>query len=238
MKIATSSLIASLLLAGPVLADNGTAIAPNNPEEIAVVNGVPVNPELRERIMQSPEKRTVQELIDLSNQVIDLQQQDLAAATAAQQGEDAWMNNPFNHLEGEMGEIVQRIDASDTGDSTQERGVEVVEKLDTLIALMEQACSACQSCSSGGGSQPGNMANGGQPANDSTLAQGPGGSGDLRGDGDGNADIDSLTDAQRDEILLSGQDGFPEGYEALLAEYYARLATEAAAPVNAEGQPE
>lgn len=238
MKIATSSLIVALMLAGPVLAQNGTAIAPDNPEEIAVVNGVPVNPELRERIMQSPEKRSVQDLIDLSNSVIELQQQDIAAATAAQQGQDAWMSNPFNHLEGEMGEIVQRIDASDTGDTTQERGEEVVQKLDTLIALMEQACSACQSCSSSGGSQPGPVAGAGKPADDSDLRQGPGGSGDLRGDGEGNADIDSLTDAQRDEILLSGQDGFPEGYEALLAEYYARLATESAAPVNNEDQPE
>lgn len=224
MKYATAALLtAAALLAGPVFADGS--------EEIAVVNGVPVNPELRERILDSEEQRSIGELIDLSRQIIDLQELDLAAATAAQQGGDAWMNNPFGHLEGEMGDIATKIDGSDTGDSTQEQGQEVVNKLDTLIALMEQACSACSSCSSGGGTQPGNMANGGQPAQDSTLAQGPGGSGDLRGDENGNADIDSLSDAEREEILRSGAEGFPEGYEALLAEYYAALAEEAA-PVD------
>ncbi|MEM9019770.1 MAG: hypothetical protein AAGC44_04335 [Planctomycetota bacterium] len=127
-----------------------------------------------------------------------------------------------------MGQIANKIDGSNTGDLTQAQGQEVVDKLDTLIALMEKACSACSSCSSSGsGSRPGNMANGGQPASDSTLAQGPGGSGELRGDPSGNADLDSLSDAERDEILRSGTQSFPEGYETLLAEYHARLAEEA-----------
>lgn len=229
MKFATAALLtAAALLISPALGEET--------EELAVINGVPVNPELRERILASEEKLSIAELIDLSREVLTPEQQDDSALAAAQQGDDAWMNNPFQHLEGEMGTIANNIDGSDTGETTQQKGEDVVNKLDTLIALMEQASSACSSCSSAGGSQPGNMANGGQPAPDSTLAQGPGGSGDLRGDPAGNGDLDSLSDAERDDILRAGADGFPEGYQALLAEYYARLAEEATpvdtAPVN------
>lgn len=72
------------------------------------------------------------------------------------------------------------------------------------------------------------MANRGGPAQDSTLAQGGVPAGELHAEGEGNQRFDDLSDTQRDEILRSQQDGFPAGYEDLLAEYYARLANESA----------
>ncbi|MFI4860832.1 MAG: hypothetical protein ACIAXF_09150 [Phycisphaerales bacterium JB063] len=72
------------------------------------------------------------------------------------------------------------------------------------------------------------MANRGNPAQDSTLAPGGTPAGDLHAESDGNQQFDDLSPRRREEILRSQQDGFPAGYEDLLAEYYARLASEEA----------
>ena len=229
MKIATTSLIAALLIAGPVLAQE------EGETDLEIVNGVPVNPELLERIMDTEESRSVQELIDLSNEVFDAQRDEL---TQERLGDRSWMGqDPLGHLEGEMQELVHEIDGGDTGDSTQAQGQEVVDKMSTLIAMLEETCSACQSACNGGGvgNQPGNgPANGGAPAPDSSLSSGPGGSGDLSDAGEGNHLLSDLTPEQREAMLRArqGQQGFSPEVNALLDAYYQRLASEEALNVE------
>ncbi len=242
-KSIASLLAAALLTTGPAFADHEApaleieaeapaATAPLGDEaetDIEIINGVPVNPELKARIMESEDARSVAELIELSNEVLSQQQEQLAEQKAQAQ-DDSWMqSDPLGHLEGEMSDLVGKIDDSKTGDATQAHGEDVVRKMDTLIAMMEKACSACSSCA-GGGQGQGNKAGGNNPANDSTLAAGPGGSGELNDKGTGNNQFGDLDPAQRDAILRAQQDqqGFPAEYDALLAEYYARLAAEEA----------
>ncbi|MFN3167724.1 MAG: hypothetical protein ACE37H_11745 [Phycisphaeraceae bacterium] len=243
MKTTTATLIAALFAVGPAFADPGApqqltvdaapaAAAPLGEEaatDIEIINGVPVNPELKARIMESEDARTVGELLDLTHEVLKQQQAQLAEQQ--KQDDSAWMGqDPLGHLEGEMSDLVGDIDQSRTGEDTQAQGKEVVRKMDVLIAMMEKACSACSSCSGGGSGQGQNQANGNNPADQSTLAQGPGGSGELNAAGTGNNQFGDLDPEQRDAILRAqeNQQGFPAEYDALLAEYYARLASERA----------
>ena len=115
--------------------------------------------------------------------------------------------------------------------AAQAQGKEVVRKMDTLIAMLEKASSACSSCSGGGGQGQGqSQANGNNPADDSTLAAGPGGSGELNAAGEGNNRFEDLDPAQREAILRANEEnqGVPAEFDALLAEYYQRLAAERA----------
>ena len=238
----TAALLAALLAAGPVFAE--PEIVPATPEAVAepvelseeaetdieIINGIPVNPELKARIMESEDARTVNELLELSDEILNQQRDQLADQERA--NDTSWMGqDPLGHLEGEMSELVGHIYDSDTGTDTQAQGEDLVRKMDALIAMMEKACSACSSCAGGGqGMKPGNQANGNNPAQDSTLAQGPGGFGELGATGEGNNQFGELDPEQRDAILRAQQDqqGFGEDFDALLAEYYARLAAEQA----------
>lgn len=229
MKHATKALLAALLIGTcPVFAQDATS---EEETDIEIINGVPVNPELKKMIMESEDKLSVQELIEMSNKVMQQQADDAAAKAAANDQE--WMNDdPLGTLEEEMHELVQDIDESDTDKQTQAQGEEVVRKMDTLIAMLEKASSACSSCAGNGpgqGQKPG-QANGNNPAQDSTLAAGPGGSGDLNAAGEGNNRFEDLDPAQRDAILRANEEnkGLPAEFDALLAEYYQRLAAERA----------
>lgn len=228
MKHATKTLLAALLISAcPVFAEDADTEAET---DIEIINGVPVNPELKQMIMDSEEKLSVQELIEMSNKVMQKQADEAAAAAAA--ADQGWMKeDPFGQLEEEMHELVQDIDGSDTAEQTQAQGEEVVRKMDVLIAMLEQASSACKSCSGNGpGGNGQGPANGSKPANDSTLAAGPGGSGELGASGDGNNRFEDLDPAQRDAILRANEEnqGVPAEFDALLAEYYQRLASERA----------
>ncbi|MEO0476256.1 MAG: hypothetical protein AAF085_09870 [Planctomycetota bacterium] len=231
MKHATKTLLAALLIAAcPVMAQDEAAEAET---EIEIINGVPVNPELKKMIMESEDKLSVQELLDMTSKVMQEQADEEAAAAAA--ADQEWMqDDPLGVLEEDMYDLVQSIDESDTAEQTQADGDEVVRKMDTLIAMLEKASSACSSCAGGGsGSKPGQgqgPANGNNPANDSTLAAGPGGSGELGASGEGINRFEDLDPAQRDAILRANEEnqGVPAEFDALLAEYYARLAAERA----------
>jgi hypothetical protein len=230
MKHATKTLLAALLISAcPVFAQDD-AVDSEAETDIEIINGVPVNPELKQMIMDSEDKLSVQELIEMSNKVMQDQKDEAAAAAAA--ADQAWLKeDPFGHLEEEMYDLVQDIDESDTDEATQAQGEEVVRKMDTLIAMLEQASSACSSCSGNGpgGQKPG-QANGNNPAQDSTLSPGPGGSGELGASGEGNNRFEDLDPAQRDAILRANEEnqGVPAEFDALLAEYYQRLAAERA----------
>ncbi|MGB0768069.1 MAG: hypothetical protein ACPGYV_10200 [Phycisphaeraceae bacterium] len=224
-------LLASLLfVACPALSQDGATVPDSEAEtDLEIVNGVPVNPELKKRIMESQGKLTVQELLELSNEAMQSQRE---AAEEDATNQDWLQEDPLGHLEEEMYDLVQDIGEGDTDAQTQAQGDEVVRKMDTLIALLEQASSASQSAAGQGqGQGQGNgPANGNNPADDSTLAAGPGGSGELNAAGEGNNRFEDLDPAQREAILRaqSEQQGFPAEFDALLAEYYQRLASERA----------
>ncbi|MEM6504672.1 MAG: hypothetical protein AAF711_04305 [Planctomycetota bacterium] len=227
MKHATNTLLAALLIsATPALAQDAETEAET---DIEIINGVPVNPELKQMIMDSEKKLSVQELIEMSNKAMQ-EQADKAAAEAAAADQKWMQGDPLGTLEDEMYELVQDIDGSDTADGTQAQGKEVVRKMDALIAMLEQASSACQSCAGGGQGQGQSQANGNNPAQDSSLAPGPGGSGELGAAGEGNNRFEDLDPAQRDAILRANEEnqGVPAEFDALLAEYYQRLASERA----------
>lgn len=249
MKYLTARLLAVGLLSTPLVAyaeqDAPAAPAPAAAAEtlgedaetdIQIINGIPVNPELKAKLMEATEPPSVQEIMQLSEKVLTDQQKQLKDQ---QLSDKSWMGqDPLGHLEGEMGTLVQDIDGSDTSEQTQARGEDVVRKMDTLIAMLEEASSACAACS-GGGSGPGQgPANGNGPANDSTLAQGPGGSGDLSARAEGNNRFEDLDPAQREAILRAQEEaqGVPAEFDALLAEYFQRLASEEA--LDAPEQPE
>ena len=228
MKHATKTLLAALLIgAVPAYAQDTAEAEP----EIEIINGIPVNPELKKLIMESDGKLSPQELIELTSKVLQEQADEADAAAAA--ADQEWLqNDPLGTLEGEMSELVGSIDESDTDEQTQAQGDEVVRKMDALIAMLEKACSACSSCAGGGSGQGQgqSQANGNNPAEDSTLAPGPGGSGELGASGEGINRFEDLDPAQRDAILRANEEnqGVPAEFDALLAEYYQRLAAERA----------
>ncbi|XAL98637.1 hypothetical protein OT109_13740 [Phycisphaeraceae bacterium D3-23] len=116
--------------------DAGAPLSEEAATDIQVVNGVPVNPELRELLSQNPGKRSLEDLIAASNELLTQQQDQLAEQGSAQDAE--WLNDPFNHLEGEMHELALHFDDGQTDRPVQEQGEEVVNKLDQLIALIEE----------------------------------------------------------------------------------------------------
>lgn len=120
--------------------DAGQPLSDEAATDIQVVDGVPVNPELRELLSQNPGKRSLDELIAASNELIQRQQQELAEQQ--EQADAAWMDDPFNHLEGEMDTLARYFEDGQTDAPVQAQGEEVVEKLDQLIALIESMCES------------------------------------------------------------------------------------------------
>ena len=72
----------------------------------------------------------------------------------------------------------------------------------------------------GTGGGPGGV----KPAEKSTLAKGPGGMGELKTPKKTGKGYDDLTPKEREKILQSKTEGFPPGFEDVLADYYRRLA--------------
>jgi hypothetical protein len=62
--------------------------------------------------------------------------------------------------------------------------------------------------------------------NESTLANGPGGVGELRDEGGEAAAFGNLPAKLRERILQARRAGFPAEYEKMLEDYYQRLARE------------
>lgn len=235
---ATTKNLAALLAFGvlsttPAIgqAEGVTTLGEEAQTDIEVINGVPVDPALKAKLMEADEALSVKELLDLSQKTLSEQQDRLDEQRLA---DDSWMQgDPLGHLEEQMHGLVKDIDRSDTSDPTQARGEDVVRKMDTLIAMLEKAASAASAAGGGAGQGQGQgqgRANGNRPADDSTLAAGPGGSGELNAAGEGNNRFEDLDPEQREAILRAQQEqqGLPPEYSALLSEYYQRLASEKA----------
>jgi hypothetical protein len=125
---------------------------------------------------------------------------------------EEWMKDPFLVLGFEMEAVVEDFKdgkSKPPAESTQPR---IVSRFDAVIEQLEKKMG------SGGG--PGGV----KPAEKSTLAKGPGGMGELKTPKKTGKGYDDLTPKEREKILQSKTEGFPPGFEDVLADYYRRLA--------------
>ena len=136
--------------------------------------------------------------------------------------------DPIGPIAEQMKDVVGDLSALKTDAPVQTKQKNVVVALDTVIKELEQQCKG-----SGGGSNP----NPTKPMNRSILAKGPGGSGPLHDAAAGTRVWGQLPPKERDQILQSKTEGFPAGYESVLANYYSRLAQEQVAPDAGTDQP-
>lgn len=125
--------------------------------------------------------------------------------------------DPINDIAVAMGDASHDLGGLQTGQPVQVKEQKVVGQLDVLIAELEKRIG------SGGGSARPTI-----PLGDSRIVKGPGGSGPLHDPRAGTKLWGQLPPKERERILQSQNEGFPAGYESILASYYSRLA---------EGQP-
>ncbi len=126
--------------------------------------------------------------------------------------------DPIDSIDRHIGHIVGDLSDFKTDAPVQEKQKQVVGELDTIIKQIEEQLKA------GGGS--GSNPNPTKPMSKSMLAKGPGGSGPLHDPRAGGDKWGQLSPKQREQITQSQTEGFPPGYESVLASYYNRLAQE------------
>lgn len=136
--------------------------------------------------------------------------------------------DPIGSIEAQMKDVGSDLAAMKTDSPVQARQQQVVASLDVLIKELEQQCKG-----SGGGSNP----NPTKPMNRSIIAKGPGGSGPLHDAAEGTRVWGQLPPRERERILQSQTEGFPPGYESVLANYYRRLAQEQVVADGNAGSP-
>lgn len=129
--------------------------------------------------------------------------------------DDAWLKDPFKNIQTDVKSVINDFDQGQTKKPARTTQPRIISRLDTLIEMLEK------SCKKGGGDAGANPS---RPANASTLGKGPGGQGDLRAPDKKGRNWADLTPKQREKILQSRTEGFPPGYEDILADYFRRLA--------------
>ncbi len=126
---------------------------------------------------------------------------------------EEWMKDPFMVLDLEMEAVVEDFGNGQSRAPAEAIQPRIISRFDAVIAQLEKKCNG-----SGGGARPN------KPADKSTLAKGPGGMGELRTPKKTGKGYDDLTPKEREKILQSKTEGFPPGFEEVLADYYRRLA--------------
>lgn len=128
--------------------------------------------------------------------------------------DDAWLKDPFKNIQTDVKSVISDFDKGQTKQPVKTTQPRIITRLDTLIEMLEKSCKG----GGGAGSNPT------RPANSSTLAGGPGGQGKLKAPDKKGRNWADLTPKQREKILQSRTEGFPPGYEDILADYFRRLA--------------
>jgi len=144
--------------------------------------------------------------------------------------EEEFLSDPFPHLESDMQSAVVDLKDGRTHPPAVVTQPRILSRLDILIAQLEKSCR--------GGGPAGNRAV--KPAGESTLKPGPGGRGEMRAPKNDGRDWADLTPKEREKILQSRTDGFPAGFDAVLADYFRRVARgqESAATADDAATPE
>lgn len=137
-------------------------------------------------------------------------------------------DDPLADITNKMTDIVGDLAGLKTDQPVQDKQKQVVSQLDEIIAMIEKQKSKS---GNGGGNNPT------KPMQDSMIAKGPGGIGELHDPKSGTHNINKLPARQRDAILQSKTEGFPPGYESLLQSYYQRLAQEKVGDDSANPKP-
>jgi len=119
---------------------------------------------------------------------------------------------------GDMQAAGGRLGKKLTDKPTQQREKDAIDKLDVLIKVLEERRQQ------GMGGRV--NANPEDPANDSIIRQGPGGSGPLHDANRKGRGWGQLPAHKREQILQSMTEGFPSHYQLLLERYYRRLGEE------------
>ncbi|HAH44104.1 hypothetical protein [Gimesia sp.] len=129
--------------------------------------------------------------------------------------DEGWLKDPFKNIQTDVKSVITDFDEGQTTQPAKTTQPRIISRLDTLVEMLEK------SCKKGGG---GAGANPSRPANSSTLGKGPGGQGELKAPDKKGRNWADLTPKQREKILQSRTEGFPPGYEDILADYFRRLA--------------
>lgn len=132
---------------------------------------------------------------------------------------DAWLEDPFGHLSAHMTTVAEELSNRITDDPVPDQQDQIVSDLDQLIELLEKACSA----GSGAGTANASPT---RPAQDSTLAAGPGGQGELIAPKDSRHEWADLPPNERKAILQSDTENYPPGYRETIEDYFNSLAVE------------
>jgi hypothetical protein len=140
--------------------------------------------------------------------------------------------DPIEAIDHHMNYIVDDLGDKKTDQPVQTKQKKVIGELDAIIKELEEQQKKSKT---GKGSL-----NPTKPMEKSTLTKGPGGSGPLHDPKAGTARWGDLSPKEREQITQTQNDGFPPGYESVLANYYNRLAqekvaTDKPAPDNTTG---
>ncbi len=126
--------------------------------------------------------------------------------------DEEFLSDPFPYLESDMQSAVVDLKDGRTRPPAEVTQPRILSRLDLYIAELEKVNM---------GAGPGGGPN---PANASTLKPGPGGRGEMRAPKNDGRDWADLTPKEREKILQSRTDGFPAGFDAVLADYFRRVA--------------
>jgi hypothetical protein len=124
--------------------------------------------------------------------------------------------DPLEPISNHMTDVVSDLSDLKTDEPVQVKQKQVVTDLDAIIEEMNKACN-------GSGSS---CANPTRPLANTKIIGGPGGQGEMHDGKGGDNQWGQLPDKERDQILQAGNEGFPPGYEKVLAGYYQRLSQE------------
>ena len=138
-------------------------------------------------------------------------------------GDSEWLSDPFSTLGTDMESAVADLDDGRTHPPAEYTQPMIIERLDVMIEMLERACKK----SGGGGGQ-----NASRPANASTLRSGADRRGPMRAEQGQGRKWAELTPKEREKILQSKTDGFPAGFDDILADYFRKLSRGAAAPAS------
>jgi hypothetical protein len=135
--------------------------------------------------------------------------------------------DPIGPLATKMTTIAAQLDDLQTDGQVQARQQAVLGSLNAIIKQIEEQKG------SGSGSNP----NPTKPAPRSQITKGPGGEGPLHDPRSGTKTWAQLPAKDREQITQSQTEGFPPGYESVLASYYSRLSQEQVAGGDATAAP-
>ena len=142
---------------------------------------------------------------------------------------EEFLQDPFSYLQSDMQSAVVDLKDGVTKPPAEVTQPRILSRFDLLIEELERQ--------GGGAGQAGQRAN--RPAQQSSLMRGPGGQNAMRAPRDDGRDWADLSPKERQKILQSKTDGFPAGYDEILADYFRRVARaqEAATAGEDEAEP-